>query len=150
MCDSTTQFIASSTHDSVRCCWIVYCKITFNPLKALECIFKILNNLRFHFILSANNHGNERLTVTETKSTLPPADLNSAAAAASTTGGVPTTPREQTETESSLDLDSMYLMLEPNLRPATPDPNSRVSQQIFEEHKDLAREYLKVSLVIFV
>lgn len=52
-------------------------------------------------------------------------------------------PREQTDTESSL--DSMYLMLEPNLRPATPDPNSRVSLQIFEEHKDLAREYLKVS-----
>lgn len=44
----------------------------------------------------------------------------------------------------TLDLDSMYLMLEPNLRPATPDPNSRVSQQIYDEHNEMAREYLKV------
>lgn len=44
----------------------------------------------------------------------------------------------------TLDLDSMYLMLEPNLRPATPDPHSRVSQQIYDEHNEMAREYLKV------
>lgn len=85
-----------------------------------------------YFIILANNHGNERLTVTETKSTLPQSDL----IVPSNTGSA--------ESDSSIDLDSMHLMLEPNLRPATPDPNSRVSQQIFEEHKDLAKEYLKV------
>lgn len=44
---------------------------------------------------------------------------------------------------SDLDLESLNLMLEPHLRPATPT-NSRLSQNIFNEHKSLAQEYLKV------
>lgn len=98
---------------------------------------------------SANNHGNERLTVTETKSTIPPSDSTAASSAAasaasSSAAAASAASRGPTDSEASLDLDSLYLMLEPHLRPATPDPNSRVSQKIFEEHNDLAKEYLKV------
>lgn len=46
---------------------------------------------------------------------------------------------------SDLDLESLNLMLEPHLRPATPT-NSRLSQNIFNEHKSLAQEYLKVRI----
>lgn len=42
------------------------------------------------------------------------------------------------------DLASVHLMLEPHLRPAPPDPNSDLSKEIFDEHKQLAKEYLKV------
>lgn len=47
------------------------------------------------------------------------------------------------------DLASVHLMLEPNLRPAQPDVNSELSQQIFEEHKQLAKEYFKVAIFKF-
>lgn len=46
---------------------------------------------------------------------------------------------------SSLDLETMHLMLEPNMRPVTPDPSSRISLEIFNEHKSLAQEFLKVN-----
>ena len=92
---------------------------------------------RFSFFSpTANNHGTEQLTVTETKSTLPPQSQSS------------TNDLTRSSTSDS-DLDSMHLMLEPSLRPATPDPTSRLSQQIFEEHKDLAKEYLKVSSRVY-
>ncbi|RZB39257.1 mitogen-activated protein kinase kinase kinase 7 [Asbolus verrucosus] len=42
------------------------------------------------------------------------------------------------------DLDKMYLLLEPHLRPATPDAENPQSVALFEEHKQLAQEYLKV------
>lgn len=48
------------------------------------------------------------------------------------------------EQDSSLDLETMHLMLEPNMRPVTPDPSSRISLEIFNEHKTLAQEFLKV------
>lgn len=44
------------------------------------------------------------------------------------------------------DLASVHLMLEPHLRPTPPDPKSDLSKQIFDEHKKLAKEYLKVCL----
>lgn len=44
------------------------------------------------------------------------------------------------------DLASVHLMLEPHLRPAPSDPKSDLSREIFEEHKQLAKEYLKVIL----
>lgn len=53
--------------------------------------------------------------------------------------------QEQADSESTF--DSMHLMLEPHLRPVSPDPNSKLSTEIFEEHKQLANEYLKVSCV---
>lgn len=43
------------------------------------------------------------------------------------------------------DLASVHLMLEPHLRPPPPDPKSDLSKEIFDEHKQLAKEYLKVS-----
>lgn len=46
------------------------------------------------------------------------------------------------------DLASVHLMLEPHLRPAPPDPKSDLSKQIFEEHKQLAKEYLKVFFLL--
>lgn len=50
--------------------------------------------------------------------------------------------QEETDTESAF--DSMHLMLEPHLRPVSPDRNSKLSTEIFNEHKQLANEYLKV------
>jgi len=60
----------------------------------------------------------------------------------------------QTEVQSSTvpegqgqpdpNLDNMYLLLDSHLRPATPDPNDPASLGLFEEHKQLAQEYLKV------
>lgn len=41
-------------------------------------------------------------------------------------------------------LDSMHMMLDPHLRPISPDLNNEESKRIFEEHKQLAQEYLKV------
>ncbi|XP_013180092.1 PREDICTED: mitogen-activated protein kinase kinase kinase 7-like [Papilio xuthus] len=41
------------------------------------------------------------------------------------------------------DLDSMHMMLDPHLRPISPDLNNEESKRIFEEHKQLAQEYLK-------
>lgn len=43
------------------------------------------------------------------------------------------------------DLDSMYLLLDPHLRPATPDMDDPKSVALFEEHKQLAQDFLKVS-----
>uniref|UniRef100_A0A2A4K9Y7 Mitogen-activated protein kinase kinase kinase 7 n=1 Tax=Heliothis virescens TaxID=7102 RepID=A0A2A4K9Y7_HELVI len=40
-------------------------------------------------------------------------------------------------------LDSMHMMLDPHLRPISPDLNNEESKRIFEEHKQLAQEYLK-------
>lgn len=37
------------------------------------------------------------------------------------------------------------MMLEPHLRPISPDLNDEESKRIFEEHKQLAQEYLKVT-----
>ncbi|KAL0821858.1 hypothetical protein ABMA28_005262 [Loxostege sticticalis] len=41
-------------------------------------------------------------------------------------------------------LDSMHLMLDPHLRPISPDLASDESKRIYEEHKQLAPEYLRV------
>ncbi|KAK4874123.1 hypothetical protein RN001_013483 [Aquatica leii] len=41
-------------------------------------------------------------------------------------------------------LDNVYLMLDPHLRPATPDSTDPNSILLFEEHKKLAQEYFKV------
>ncbi|KPJ18708.1 Mitogen-activated protein kinase kinase kinase 7 [Papilio machaon] len=41
------------------------------------------------------------------------------------------------------DLDSMHMMLDPHLRPISPDLSNEESKRIFEEHKQLAQEYLK-------
>lgn len=48
--------------------------------------------------------------------------------------------------KSDVDLDSMCLLLDPHLRPATPDLNDPSSKKLFEEHKQLTQEYLTVSL----
>ncbi|XP_053610521.1 mitogen-activated protein kinase kinase kinase 7 [Plodia interpunctella] len=41
-------------------------------------------------------------------------------------------------------LDSMHLMLDPHLRPLSPDPASDESKRIYQEHKQMAPEYLRV------
>lgn len=168
----------------------------------------ILSIIHSRFQFAANNHGHERLTVTESKTNATPSlhgsSSNTAASAShavfsglqpsiasvrtvdlppaipfassssssshhqsqshiATISGSSTTHQQQqyqaqqqpspassSTAELDIDLDSMYMMLEPNLRPATPDPNSRVSQQIYDEHNDLAREYLKVCVWIGV
>lgn len=53
-----------------------------------------------------------------------------------------TVPDSSSHQES--DLDNMYLLLEPHLRPATPDLNDPKSRKLFEEHKQLAQDFLKV------
>ncbi|XP_045775097.1 mitogen-activated protein kinase kinase kinase 7-like [Maniola jurtina] len=46
--------------------------------------------------------------------------------------------------EPDPDLDSMHMMLDPHLRPISPDLTNEESKRIFEEHKQLAQEYLKI------
>ncbi|XP_046991443.1 mitogen-activated protein kinase kinase kinase 7-like [Schistocerca americana] len=46
------------------------------------------------------------------------------------------------------ELDNVYLMLDPQLHPISPDNTCKESVQIFEEHKRLAQEYLKVQTEI--
>lgn len=54
-----------------------------------------------------------------------------------------TVPDSSSHAES--DLDSMYLLLDPHLRPATPDMDDPKSVALFEEHKQLAQDFLKVN-----
>lgn len=51
--------------------------------------------------------------------------------------------RPQTATEEE-DFNTMCQMLEEHLRPVLPETKSKLSNQIFNEHKQLAKEYLKV------
>ncbi|KAF4514152.1 UNVERIFIED_CONTAM: hypothetical protein B566_EDAN019376, partial [Ephemera danica] len=50
--------------------------------------------------------------------------------------------------EGGSDLDNMYLMLDPQLQPIEPDTSSAESVRVFEEHKQLAQEYLRVQTEI--
>ncbi|XP_015595655.1 mitogen-activated protein kinase kinase kinase 7 isoform X2 [Cephus cinctus] len=49
---------------------------------------------------------------------------------------------------TSEDLDNVYRLLDAELRPITPDYTCPQSREIFEEHKQLAQEYLKVQTEI--
>ncbi|XP_035732217.1 mitogen-activated protein kinase kinase kinase 7-like [Vespa mandarinia] len=49
---------------------------------------------------------------------------------------------------TSEDLDNVYRLLDADLRPLTPDHTCERSREIFEEHKQLAQEYLKVQTEI--
>lgn len=51
---------------------------------------------------------------------------------------------ENPSKENDGDLENIYFFLDPQLRPVTPDFSDPQSRQIFEEHKQLAEEYLKV------
>lgn len=121
---------------------------------------------------TANSQTNERLTATESKSNAIASTSNSTQTL--TTSNIlstinttnftthPTKPSTKETTEANTDeqkeakasaeddsaddddLASVHLMLEPHLRPTPPDPNSDLSKEIFDEHKQLAKEYLKV------
>ncbi|KAG4079104.1 hypothetical protein HA402_001075 [Bradysia odoriphaga] len=85
-----------------------------------------------------NSQGNKRLTVTENRSTAPTPE-------SSTSNDNPS------DTDVSIDLESIHLLLEPHLRPTTPDPNNSASQKIFKEHNELAKEYLRIhSEIVYV
>lgn len=56
-----------------------------------------------------------------------------------------TTVPDSSSNHPESDLDSMYLLLDSHLRPATPDMEDPKSVALFEEHKQLAQDYLKVS-----
>lgn len=45
-------------------------------------------------------------------------------------------------------LENVYRLLDAELRPLTPDNTCQLSKEIFEEHKQLAEEYLKVQTEI--
>lgn len=49
---------------------------------------------------------------------------------------------DEEDNQSTYDL--MHLMLEPHLRPVSPEPNNQTSKEIFDDHKRLAKEYFKV------
>lgn len=120
----------------------------------------VSNQLRYCWILYSNNQSNDRLLNSESRSntvastssnartsignvrnTTNSTFKNSKAAKDDFDGG------EEIKLDSNVDqddLDSVHLMLEPNLRPAPPDMRSDLSRQIFEEHKQLAKEYLKI------
>ncbi|XP_017774124.1 PREDICTED: mitogen-activated protein kinase kinase kinase 7-like isoform X2 [Nicrophorus vespilloides] len=50
--------------------------------------------------------------------------------------------------KTDADLENMHLLLDEEFRPATPDFNDSKSVALFEEHKKLAQEYLKVQTEI--
>ncbi|CAD7091020.1 unnamed protein product [Hermetia illucens] len=82
------------------------------------------------------SQGREHLTITETRpGGIPPDNFVEASGSSTALSD---------ESDSSLDLDAMQLTLDPELQPELPDPNSRLSQQLFKEHKNLAKEYLKI------
>ncbi|XP_059616737.1 mitogen-activated protein kinase kinase kinase 7 [Phlebotomus argentipes] len=89
----------------------------------------------------ANSEGKERLSVAETRI---PAEKDPERPA---TGNCDVED-DRGDSYASLNLESMHLMLEPHLRPATPDPENELSMQIFEEHKQLAQDYLKLQTEI--
>ncbi|XP_015114804.1 mitogen-activated protein kinase kinase kinase 7 [Diachasma alloeum] len=49
---------------------------------------------------------------------------------------------------SADDLEDVYHVLDTELRPLTPDNSCQISKEIFEEHKLLAQEYLKIQTEI--
>ncbi|XP_076235317.1 mitogen-activated protein kinase kinase kinase 7 [Calliopsis andreniformis] len=54
----------------------------------------------------------------------------------------------QSNSTTNEDLDNVYRLLDADLRPLTPDQTCERSKEIFEEHKQLAQEYLKVQTEI--
>lgn len=54
----------------------------------------------------------------------------------------------QSNSTTDKDLDNVYRLLDADLRPLTPDQTCERSKEIFEEHKQLAQEYLKVQTEI--
>ncbi|XP_066594510.1 mitogen-activated protein kinase kinase kinase 7 isoform X2 [Prorops nasuta] len=54
----------------------------------------------------------------------------------------------QSSSTTNEDLDNVYRLLDAELRPLTPDQTCERSREIFEEHKQLAQEYLKVQTEI--
>lgn len=131
------------------------------------------NRIRYCWIVYSNSQTNERLSTTESKTNAIASTSNSSHTL-TTSNSLNTTnftknssnpstkenaeasnddeQREQQKTKAGAedssvdddDLASVHLMLEPHLRPAPPDPNSDLSKQIFDEHKQLAKEYLKI------
>ncbi|XP_077294350.1 TGF-beta activated kinase 1 isoform X2 [Arctopsyche grandis] len=55
----------------------------------------------------------------------------------------PNSPTDQQQPPEP-DLESMHMMLDPHLRPVTPDFTNEASVQIYEQHNQLTKEYLKV------
>lgn len=54
----------------------------------------------------------------------------------------------ESTTHTNQDIDDIYVLLDsldPHLRPATPDYSDPQSVAVYEEHKQLAKEYWKVS-----
>lgn len=49
---------------------------------------------------------------------------------------------------TSEDLGNVCRLLDADLRPLTPDDTCKLSREIFEEHKQIAEEYLKVQTEI--
>lgn len=171
MCDgSITTMVSNQSRMSY--CWIVYCTIYLFflekniLLKSCEKI-SMLNILIF--LSAANSQSNERLSATESRSSAIASSSSNARtlmgqATNQTTFRSPPKPSKDTfddkNDQKNLpstngggvdddDLASVHLMLEPHLRPPPPDPKSDISKQIFDEHKQLAKEYLKVILILF-
>lgn len=48
--------------------------------------------------------------------------------------------------DDGVDYDTIRIVLDPELRPSTPEPNNFLSKNIFEEHNKLAKEYLRVNI----
>lgn len=120
----------------------------------------------YFFQFTANSQSNERQTANETRSSAIASSSNSTRTIignvlnASNPTSFKTTPKtssdhfdgncEQTNMGANGDVDdddlaSVHLMLEPHLRPVPPDPKSDLSKKIFSEHKQLAKDYLKVA-----
>lgn len=100
------------------------------------------------FLFAANSQSNERLTTTETRS-MSQSEVNSSSIVTNSTTTTTkketfkseriTTPKEEDDDW----YDSMHLLLEQDLRPVSPFASEQ-SEEIYEELKMLANEFLKV------
>lgn len=170
MCDGSITTMVSE-QSRIRYCWILYCTNLFQ----FSWVFSYHSQPNFEwelnetFLFTANNQSNERLSATESISN---AIASSSSSTRNLTGNIlnsinqpnfrnaPKIPtddfdgvsdQQRAGADSNIDDDdlaSVHLMLEPHLRPPPPDPKSDVSKQIFDEHKQLAKEYLKVGSAI--
>lgn len=144
---------------------VSFFEIFWNNFDFFVWIFTRFFLIWFFVSISANSQSNERLSSTEARSTAIASSSNNAR---TIIGNVlntanPTTYKSPTKSttkenfdegneanggaddDDDLSSDQLHLMLEPHLRPKPPDPNSDLSKQIYDEHKQLAKEYLKVA-----
>ncbi|XP_037932756.1 mitogen-activated protein kinase kinase kinase 7-like [Teleopsis dalmanni] len=96
------------------------------------------------WIIYTKNDGKERLTVTDAKPMITNANLPNRNSRLNHADEVETDEDENDGTDQSL-----AEMLDPELQPEPPIPNNSQSQEIYLEHRRLAKEYLQVDTKLY-